>query len=79
MSLEDYKKAIDILLSAIGEEYSCYFVSISASLFGDRFIFNIDSETRYVVSVETGHITKECTDTWRNPKHREIICKGNNE
>ena len=76
MSLEDYKKAIDILVSAIGED-TCCFVSVSASLFGDRFIFNIDSDTRYIVSIETGRITKEFTDTWRNPEHKEIICEGN--
>ena len=76
MFLQDFQAVINILAKALGGKCTCCFKSISVNYFGDKFIFTIDENSFYVVNVETGRITKEFSDTWRNPEHIEILQEG---
>ncbi len=76
MFLQDFQEVINILAKALGGKCTCCFQNIGVNVFGDKFIFTIDDNSHYVVNVETGRITKEFSDTWRNPEHMEILREG---
>lgn len=77
MFLQDFQKAINILIAALGEkQYFICFESIAHSYDGKRFIFSIDKESYYVVDIHSGRVGKNYNDTWRNPEHREILYEG---
>lgn len=78
MFLQDYLKAIHILMIAFAEkQYYICLESIAPSYDGKRFVFSIDKESYYVVDIHSGRVVKDYNDTWRNPEHMEIICEGN--
>ena len=77
MFLQDFQKAINILIAALGEkQYFICFESIAPSYDGKRFVFSIDKESYYVVDIHSGRVVKNYNDTWRNPEHMEIISEG---
>lgn len=78
MLLQDYVKAIHILMIALAEkQYYICFESIAPSYDGNRFVFSIDKESYYVVDIHNGRVVKNYNDTWRNPEHMEVLCEGN--
>lgn len=78
MFLSDFASAVNYLMKVLGDKaYMISFSNIAPSIFGDTWIFSIrDSDAYYKVYTLSGVVVKEYSDTWRNPKHREIISSG---
>ena len=79
MFLMDYTKAINYLVSVLGSNASICFTQVSCNVFGNSFIFAVDSSTERYIVWRGGLVEKIYNDTWRNPTHKEIITKGNGE
>ena len=79
MFLQDYIDAVNYMMKVLGKKaYMVTFTNIAPSIWGDTWIFttNDPDESYYKLYTLSGVVVKEYKDTWRNPKHREIISSG---
>ena len=75
MWLNDFEEAIAAMKEHCN--YNC-FDSIAASIFGDSFIFQPrgQKDFYFIYFRDDKKIIKQYFDTWRNPKHYEVIYAG---
>ena len=73
MWLSDFEEAIAAIKEQFGD--GCW-TKITASLFGDSFIFTDTSGRTIKYLRHTGAIIETFEDTWRNPEHYTVIKSG---
>ena len=81
MWLSDYQKAIEKIQSLMGD---VCFMRINSSYDGTTIYFhpemdNIAEACYYGYNRKTGTLVRLYDDTWRNPKHVDVICEEKGE